>query len=102
MASTDGQSSGQMADTESRLGQVGVGSRLKIFWSLGTAYIPANATIIAKDESASNTYTYLYDVGGQESFDLSKERFEILDDAMPEAARSAIAAAQTGRSEEHT
>ena len=82
-----------MADVESYLGQVGVGSRLRIFWQLGAANIPNIATIIAKDESASNTYTYLYDDGGQESFNLSQERFEVLDDAMPEAARAAIAAA---------
>ena len=101
MASAEGQPSWQMADlVESRLGQVGVGSRLRIFWQVGEANWPFIATIIAKDGSSPNTYTYLYDDGYlcdergfQESFNLSQERFEVLDDAMPEAARAAIAAA---------
>jgi len=91
MASAEGQSSGQMADRESRLEQLGTGSRISIFWD--RTYYPA--TIIGKYGSSPNTYTFLYDdsSGGHESFDLSILPFKVLDDAVPEAACAAISVA---------
>ena len=77
-----------------RLEQIGIGSRVGIFWKEDRTYYPA--TIIAKHRRR-NTYTYLYDDGTQETYDLSDQLFEVLDDAVPEAARAAIdAALRTG------
>ena len=96
MASAEGQSSGQMADRESRLEQLGMGSRISIFWD-GTYY---PATIIGKYGSSPNTYTFLYDDSsrrplsrGHETFDLSILPFKVLDDAVPEDACAAISVA---------
>ena len=77
------------SDLNSRLEQVGVGSRVAIFWPLDNVHYPA--TIIAYGRWP-HTYTFLYDDGGQKSFDLSKhQQFQILHDEVPKAALDAIA-----------
>ena len=80
------------SDLNYRLQQVGVGSRVGIFWPLDNVHYPA--TIIAKHGGWLHTYTFLYDDGERESFDLSlHQQFQILDDEVPKAALDAIATA---------
>ena len=78
-------------DLRKRLAQVGIGSRVAIYWPLENTHYPA--TIIVKHERWPHTYTFLYDDGEKESFDLSEhQQFQILDDAVPKAALDSIAA----------
>ena len=78
-------------DLSKRLAQVGVGSRVAIYWPLENTHYPA--TIIVKHERWPHTYKFLYDDGEKESFDLSEhQQFQILDDAVPKAALDSIAA----------
>lgn len=55
-------------------------------------YFPA--TVIARhEEDSPYTFTYLYDDGDKEMFDLSLDKFQLLNDDPPEAAIAAISAA---------
>ena len=83
------------SDLNNRLEEVGVGTRVGIYWPLDHVFYPA--TIIAKHGRWHHTYTFLYDDGEQESFDLSKhQQFQILDDEVPKEALAAIATASEG------
>ena len=84
------------SDLNNRLEQVGVGSRVGIFWPLDNVHCPA--TIIARHGRRwPHTYTFLYDDGEQESFDLSlHQQFQILGDEVPKEALDAIATVGEG------
>ena len=83
------------SDLIRRLEQVGVGSRVGIYWPLDKRHYPA--TIVAKHARWPHTYHFLYDDGEQESFDLSNHKaFQILDDAVPQAALDAITQSKGG------
>jgi len=78
------------SDLKKRLRQVGVRSRVEIYWEEKKEYFPA--TIVAEHGEWSHTYTFLYDDGCKESFDLSHRRFHVLDDAIPKIAVDEIIA----------
>ena len=74
------------------LSKVGIGSRVSIYWEPNRMYFPA--TVIARhEEDSPYTFTYLYDDGDKEMFDLSLDKFQLLNDDPPEAAIAAISAA---------
>ena len=74
------------------LSKVGIGSRVSIYWEPNGMYFPA--TVIARhEEDSPYTFTYLYDDGDKEMFDLSLDKFQLLNDDPPEAAIAAISAA---------
>mmetsp|Transcript_25460 Transcript_25460/g.73636 ORF Transcript_25460/g.73636 Transcript_25460/m.73636 type:complete len:714 (-) Transcript_25460:91-2232(-) len=84
------------ADVQSRLAQLGIGSRIAVFWPMEKTFFCG--TIIDRNERSPLAYTILYDDGEGESIDLSKHEFKILSDNVPEAARAAISASAKGNS----
>ena len=82
------------SEKQSMLSKVRIGSRVSIYWEPNRMYFPA--TVVSRDEEdGPYTFTFLYDDGDEETFDLSTDKFKLLDDAPPEAALAAINAACT-------
>ena len=58
-------------------------------------YFPA--TLVSRDEEdVPYTFRFLYDDGDEKTFDLSTDKFKLLNDDPPEAAIAAISAANPG------
>ena len=71
------------------LAQVVVSSRIAIYWPQDKEYY--RGTIIARQGDPPHSYVLFYDDGEKETIDLSNHEFKILNDALPEAAKAAIA-----------
>ena len=78
-----------LREVQRRIAQVAVSSRISVYWPQDKEYY--RGTIIARQGDSPHSYILLYDDGEKETIDLSNHDFNILNDALPEAAKAAIA-----------
>ena len=78
-----------LREVQRRLAQVVVSSRIAVYWPEDKEYY--QGTIIARQGDSPSSYVLFYDDGEKETIDLSNHEFKVLNDALPEAAKAAIA-----------